>query len=293
MTYGNNPPGGYEGRRPEDYGGPPPGGYGGQQGGYGDPQGGYGDPQQGGYGNPQQGGGYGGRQEGGYGGQQGGYGSPQQGGYGSPQQGGYGSPQQGGYGSPQQGGYGGQTQGGYGNPAGGYANPPGAYGNLPGAAGYGAAPGYPPAPGGYGTPGPAGYGGPQGYASPGNYASWLQRVGAYLIDVIPVAVLEGIGLATNSTGIYLVFILLALCVTGYNRWYQAGRTGQSWGKRALGITLLSEQTGQPIGAGMAFLRDICHIVDGIICYIGFLFPLWDAKRQTLADKIMRTVVVPA
>jgi uncharacterized RDD family membrane protein YckC len=263
MTYGNNPPGGYEGRRPEDYGGPPPEGYGSPQ------PGGYGSPQQGGYGDPQQGG----------------YGGQQQGGYGGPQQGGYGGPQQGGYGGPQQGGYGGQPQGGYGNQP---------YGNPPGPADYGAPPtagyGSPLAQGGYG---PAGYGGPQGYAAPGNYASWLQRVGAYLIDVIPVAVLEGIGFATNSTGIRLVFILLAVGVSGYNRWYQAGRTGQSWGKRALGITLLSEQTGQPIGPGMAFVRDICHFVDGIICYIGFLFPLWDAKRQTLADKIMRTVVVPA
>jgi uncharacterized RDD family membrane protein YckC len=254
MTYGNNPPGGYEGPPPEDYGGPPSGGSGSPQ--------------------------------------QGGYGGQQQPGYGGPQQGGYGGPQQGGYGSPQPGGYGGQ----YENPAGGYGNPPGAYGNPPGPAGYGAPPpgyGNAPAPGGYGTPGPAGYGGPPGYAAPGNYASWLQRVGAYLIDVIPVAVLEGIGFATKSTAIYFLFIILALGVTAYNRWFQAGKTGQSWGKRALGITLLSEQTGQPIGAGMAFVRDICHFVDGIICYIGFLFPLWDAKRQTLADKIMRTVVVPA
>ncbi|REO10986.1 RDD family protein, partial [Mycobacterium tuberculosis] len=30
----------------------------------------------------------------------------------------------------------------------------------------------------------------------------------------------------------------------------------------------------------------------IICFVGFLFPLWDAKRQTLADKIMTTVCVP-
>jgi uncharacterized RDD family membrane protein YckC len=73
----------------------------------------------------------------------------------------------------------------------------------------------------------------------------------------------------------------------------AGRTGQSWGKKALGLSLVGEATGQPIGAGMAFVRDICHFVDSIICYIGWLFPLWDAKRQTLADKIMNTVVVPA
>ncbi len=31
----------------------------------------------------------------------------------------------------------------------------------------------------------------------------------------------------------------------------------------------------------------------MICYIGYLFPLWDQKRQTLADKIMHSVVVPA
>ena len=28
------------------------------------------------------------------------------------------------------------------------------------------------------------------------------------------------------------------------------------------------------------------------CYFGWLFPLWDAKRQTFADKIIGTVVVP-
>jgi hypothetical protein len=32
-------------------------------------------------------------------------------------------------------------------------------------------------------------------------------------------------------------------------------------------------------------------VDSIICYVGYLFPLWDQQRQTLADKIMSTVVV--
>jgi hypothetical protein len=26
--------------------------------------------------------------------------------------------------------------------------------------------------------------------------------------------------------------------------------------------------------------------------VGFLFPLWDAKRQTLADKILNTVCLP-
>jgi hypothetical protein len=44
---------------------------------------------------------------------------------------------------------------------------------------------------------------------------------------------------------------------------------------------------------MAFARDIVHLLDSLPCYIGFLWPLWDAKRQTFADKILSTVVVPA
>jgi uncharacterized RDD family membrane protein YckC len=141
-------------------------------------------------------------------------------------------------------------------------------------------------------------------AATGSYANWLQRVGAYLIDSVIAGVPSWIGLpfyigSTDANGkpsgaglaVYLVLSLVSLGLQIYNRWILAGRTGQSWGKRVLRIRLISEQTGQPIGGGMAFLRDICHIVDAIICYIGFLFPLWDAKRQTLADKIVKTVVV--
>jgi len=29
----------------------------------------------------------------------------------------------------------------------------------------------------------------------------------------------------------------------------------------------------------------------LLCYLGWFWPIWDRKRQTFADKIMRTVVV--
>jgi uncharacterized RDD family membrane protein YckC len=32
------------------------------------------------------------------------------------------------------------------------------------------------------------------------------------------------------------------------------------------------------------------VLDGF-CYVGYLWPLWDDKRQTFADKILGTVVV--
>ena len=124
-----------------------------------------------------------------------------------------------------------------------------------------------------------------------NYANWGQRVGAYLIDWAPVIVLEIISVIIQSTGFSVLVYLLSIAWWVYNRGYLAGTTGQSWGKKVLNLRLIGEATGQPIGFGMALVRDICHFVDGIICYIGFLFPLWDAKRQTLADKIIKTLVV--
>jgi len=74
----------------------------------------------------------------------------------------------------------------------------------------------------------------------------------------------------------------------YNRCILAGRTGQSWGKRVVGIHLLGEQTGRPIGGGLAFGRELAHVLDGFL-YIGYLWPLWYAKRQTFADKVCGTV----
>ncbi|MDI6103445.1 RDD family protein [Actinoplanes sp. NEAU-A12] len=134
------------------------------------------------------------------------------------------------------------------------------------------------------------------------YAGWGARVGAYLVDylvAVPFGILAVVlGMGTDAaTGLptinafYYIFFLLAIVVSGYNRWFLAGKTGQSWGRKALGIRLVGENTGQPIGAGGAFVRDLAHILDSLACGIGYLFPLWDAKKQTFADKVCKTLVV--
>ncbi|MEV8513765.1 RDD family protein [Dactylosporangium sp. NPDC051484] len=134
-----------------------------------------------------------------------------------------------------------------------------------------------------------------------NYANWIQRVGAYLIDAAPAVILSLLGnviagpsvasdgMASGPGPLYFVFLLLAFAWLVYNRWILGGQ-GASLGKKALGLRLFKEQTGQPLGFGGAFLRDLGHIVDSVICYVGWLFPLWDQKRQTIADKIVGSVV---
>jgi uncharacterized RDD family membrane protein YckC len=166
---------------------------------------------------------------------------------------------------------------------------------------------------------------PPGMPHPGwqhqrpNYAHWGRRVGGFLIDNIPYyvalipyliwyaqfmsAVLSAAATGTapppdlysGSIGWLLTAFVLQLAALGfmiYNRWILAGRTGQSIGRRVLKIRLIGEQTGRPIGGANAFLRDLCHVLDGI-AYIGYLWPLWDERRRTFADMIMTTIVVDA
>ena len=45
------------------------------------------------------------------------------------------------------------------------------------------------------------------------------------------------------------------------------------------------------GGGAGIGRFFLHIIDALPCYLGFLWPLWDAKRQTFADKVMGTLVI--
>jgi uncharacterized RDD family membrane protein YckC len=75
--------------------------------------------------------------------------------------------------------------------------------------------------------------------------------------------------------------------------YLAGTTGQSYGKQVAGTRLLREQDGRLVGGGLAIGRYVLHILDALPCYLGFLWPLWDAKKQTFADKIVKTVVIRA
>ena len=184
---------------------------------------------------------------------------------------------------------------------------------LPGGGSY---PPPPPPSGSYVPPPP----GPAIRALPTEaYTPWLTRVAAFVIDILPYLALHGIGSAiyflTQQTSCvtditeYTVnkycasqpstigllaqslAILAGLAYLIWNWGYRQGTTGSSLGKSVMKAKVVSEVTGRPLGFGMSIVRQLAHLVDAAVL-IGFLFPLWDAKRQTLADKIMATVVLP-
>jgi uncharacterized RDD family membrane protein YckC len=141
------------------------------------------------------------------------------------------------------------------------------------------------------------------------YAQWITRVVAALLDWVVVAVPVLVGqivlvfsggrfgfgdLSDASTiGLvaYGVGAVITIVLGFYNVIIKQGRTGQTWAKSWMSIRLVSETDGQPLGPGRTFVRQIAHILDALPCYLGFLWPLWDSKKQTFADKVMSSVVV--
>lgn len=69
--------------------------------------------------------------------------------------------------------------------------------------------------------------------------------------------------------------------------------GQSWGHKAVGIRIVDANSGESIGAGRVFGRQLCKLLSGFPCYLGYLWMLWDVKKQTWHDKIVNTVVINA
>jgi uncharacterized RDD family membrane protein YckC len=145
-----------------------------------------------------------------------------------------------------------------------------------------------------------------------DYAAWGQRVRARLIDqgptylgliiffagylvfVVELAQSGGSAPDFDSAAIAMIIglsvILASMIWVAYNRWMIAGKTGQSLGKRVTKIRLLGEASNAPIGPGNACIRDLVHLLDALTV-VGYLWPRWDDRRQTFADKIMKTIVV--
>ena len=135
------------------------------------------------------------------------------------------------------------------------------------------------------------------------FAGWGSRVVAVIVDAIPTALLLGVltaafgessasdGNASFSLngGPFLVYLVGAIGWFVYNWLIRQGGTGQTVGKKMLGIGVFKAGTSEPLGAGLTFARQLTHILDSI-CLIGYLWPLWDKEKRTFADMIMSSRV---
>lgn len=124
----------------------------------------------------------------------------------------------------------------------------------------------------------------------GPRASFGRRLVAFIIDSIIIAIPYGVLYAIlNQAAAGVLTLLIAIA---YFVYFEGGPTGQTLGKRALGIRVYDFRQGGPIGYGRGFIRYIGKILSSIPCYLGYFWMLWDREKQAWDDKLANSVVVP-
>jgi uncharacterized RDD family membrane protein YckC len=121
-------------------------------------------------------------------------------------------------------------------------------------------------------------------------ASFWRRFAAFFIDGIILGIVQTILNLVFDSGLAAA---LSLAVSlGYFTYLEGG-TGQTLGKRALGIRVVDQRGGGSIGYGRAAIRWIGRIVSTIPLLLGYFWMIWDRDKQTWHDKFASSVVVPA
>ncbi len=132
-------------------------------------------------------------------------------------------------------------------------------------------------------------------------AEWNERAKAALFDLLmPFLIIAGCFAVTpvlhalKHTELVVpleiagVVVALGLFVRDL---VEQGYDGQTRGKRRVGLRLVSERDRRPVGPMRSVVRYTLHLLDTLPLLAGWFWPLRDDKHQTIADKLMGTVVV--
>ncbi len=143
-------------------------------------------------------------------------------------------------------------------------------------------------------------------ASGRELASWGRRLAALLVDVavlvlVIAAALLASGLQADELrariedGETLLVVFLFLIPEAIYHTALIGSRSQTFGKMALGIKVVDAESRAPIGYPRAFTRWLStaalRALFTIPSIVDHLWPLRDTRKQTLHDKLARSVVV--
>ena len=124
----------------------------------------------------------------------------------------------------------------------------------------------------------------------GERAGFWRRFAAALIDGL---VLSVVTVIIRLVAGYAVGTAIGLVIAAGYFGYFHGGTGQTPGDAALSIRVVDVGGAASIGLGRAVWRWVVSYVSGIALFIGYLWMIWDAEKQTWHDKAARTYVVMA
>ena len=134
-----------------------------------------------------------------------------------------------------------------------------------------------------------------------SYAGFWRRVGATLIDTIPLAIMSWIiGTATETPSMFWWdvedvsdlrgFVLGAILGWLYFALQESSRTQATLGKLVVGL-YVTDEDGRRINFARATGRHFGKYVSGVLLAIGFLMAGFTARKQGLHDMLARTLVL--
>jgi uncharacterized RDD family membrane protein YckC len=126
----------------------------------------------------------------------------------------------------------------------------------------------------------------------GPRAGFWARFGALIVDALVLFIPSLILLLIFKQGAAYQALNTILSLA-YFTYFEGGATGQTVGKKVLGIRVYDLREGGPIGYGRGFLRQIGKYLAAIPIFLGYFWMLWDKESQCWQDKIAGSVVVPA
>lgn len=126
-------------------------------------------------------------------------------------------------------------------------------------------------------------------AAVGPRAGFWRRFAAALLDGIMLGIVNGILTSAFKGAGYAIAILISIA---YFTYFEGGPSGQTVGKRVLGIRVIDFDNGGPLGYPRGFVRWISRYLSAIPLFLGYFWMLWDPQKQCWHDKLANDVVVP-
>tara|TARA_Y100000815_G_scaffold112066_1_gene100714 strand:+ start:265 stop:717 length:453 start_codon:yes stop_codon:yes gene_type:complete len=133
-----------------------------------------------------------------------------------------------------------------------------------------------------------------------HYAGFWLRFGATLIDsvifavvlMVPLALIYGENYWIDETMVHGVWDVLLSYVVPFiaTLWFWRRFLGTP-GKMVLRLRVVDARTGEPLPVGQCVLRYIGYFVSALPLCLGFIWVVFDARKQAWHDKIAGSVVI--
>ncbi len=134
-----------------------------------------------------------------------------------------------------------------------------------------------------------------------NTVGFRRRLAAFLIDCMILSALSflinlvatsilGLSFQDGSEDTDFASIMTGILLPAFYFVYFHGSTGRTPGKGLVRIQVV-RVSGEPLTFGPAFLRWVGYLISALPLFAGFVWIIFDGKKQGWHDKLAQTVVI--